>query len=41
DEQEGVVDAAKAFVECVRTDRPDGLMTTVVCDTTGVALGLV
>lgn len=37
----GGVDAAEALVACVRTDRPDGLMTTVVCDTTGVALGLV
>lgn len=35
------VDAAGAFLACVRTDRPDGLMTTVVCDTTGIALGLV
>lgn len=37
----GGVDAAGAFVACLRTDRPDGLMTTVVCDTMGIALGLV
>lgn len=35
------VDAVSAFLTCLRTDRPDGLMTTVVCDTMGVALGLV
>ncbi|CAM9917187.1 unnamed protein product [Choristocarpus tenellus] len=37
----GVVDAANALISCLRTDRPDGLFTTVVCDATGVALGLV
>lgn len=37
----GAVDAASAFLACLRTDRPDGLITTVVCDTMGVALGLV
>eukprot|EP00752_Nemacystus_decipiens_P012342 g10942.t1 len=37
----GAVDAVSAFLACLRTDRPDGLMTTVVCDTMGVALGLV
>lgn len=26
---------------CARTDRPDSLITTVVCDLTGVAMGLV
>eukprot|EP00975_Prorocentrum_lima_P060126 12608636-Prorocentrum_lima.AAC.1 len=30
----------KCFVQCCRTDRPDGLYTTVVCDEMGVALGL-
>ncbi|CAM9318139.1 unnamed protein product [Scytosiphon promiscuus] len=35
------VDAASAFLACLRTDRSDGLFTTVVCDTMGVALGLV
>ncbi|KAH7470987.1 hypothetical protein KRP22_003140 [Phytophthora ramorum] len=38
---EAVVDAALAFVQCLRTDRPDGLFTTVVADEAGVALGLV
>jgi phosphoribosyl-ATP pyrophosphohydrolase/phosphoribosyl-AMP cyclohydrolase/histidinol dehydrogenase len=38
---EAVVDAALSFVQCLRTDRPDGLFTTVVADETGVALGLV
>lgn len=36
-----IVDAASAFIACLRTDRPDGLMPTVVCDASGVALGLV
>ncbi|CAI5740822.1 unnamed protein product [Hyaloperonospora brassicae] len=36
-----VVDAALAFVACLRTDRPDGLFATVVADEAGVALGLV
>ncbi|CAM9400949.1 unnamed protein product [Pylaiella littoralis] len=35
------VDAASAFLACLRTDRPDGLLATVVCDTMGIALGLV
>ncbi|KAJ0405165.1 hypothetical protein P43SY_001370 [Pythium insidiosum] len=35
------VDAAEAFVKCLRSDRPDGLFTTVVVDESGVALGLV
>lgn len=36
-----VVDATSAFIACLRTDRPDGLIPTVVCDTSGIALGLV
>ena len=35
------LDAGAALVSCLRTDRPDGLFTTVVCDECGVALGLV
>lgn len=35
------VDAGRAFVKCLRSDRPDGLFTTVVADEAGVALGLV
>jgi len=31
----------KCVAMCARTDRPDGLITTVVCDLTGVAMGLV
>jgi phosphoribosyl-ATP pyrophosphohydrolase/phosphoribosyl-AMP cyclohydrolase/histidinol dehydrogenase len=30
-----------AFAECIRTDRPDSLYTTVVCTRSGEALGLV
>jgi len=30
-----------SFVSCIRTDRPDGLYTTVVCTRSGEALGLV
>lgn len=30
-----------AFIGCLRTDRPDGLYTTVVCDEHDVCLGLV
>lgn len=37
----GIVDAASVFVACLRTDRDDALIPTVVCDTSGVALGLV
>ena len=37
----GAVDAVEAFLACTRTDRTDELIPTVVCDTTGVALGLV
>lgn len=33
--------AAQSFVKCLRSDRPDGLFTTVVADQAGVALGLV
>lgn len=35
------IDASKAFVSCLRSDRSDGLFTTVVTDESGVALGLV
>jgi phosphoribosyl-ATP pyrophosphohydrolase / phosphoribosyl-AMP cyclohydrolase / histidinol dehydrogenase len=35
------IDAGLAFVACLRSDRPDGLFTTVVADEAGVALGLV
>lgn len=35
------VDAGRAFIQCLRSDRPDGLFTTVVADERGVALGLV
>lgn len=35
------VDAAAAFFHCLRSDRPDGMIPTVVCDTSGVAMGLV
>jgi phosphoribosyl-ATP pyrophosphohydrolase/phosphoribosyl-AMP cyclohydrolase/histidinol dehydrogenase len=35
------VDILSAFIACVRSDRPDGLFTTVVCDQHGVCLGLV
>ena len=35
------LNAGLALVACLRTDRPDGLFTTVVCDECGVALGLV
>ena len=30
-----------AFIACLRTDRDDGLYTTVVCDRQGIAIGLV
>jgi len=30
-----------SYVSCIRTDRPDGLFTTVVCTRSGEALGLV
>ncbi|CAN0202297.1 unnamed protein product, partial [Phaeothamnion confervicola] len=35
------VDAAAAIAACLRSDRDDGLITTVVVDASGVALGLV
>jgi phosphoribosyl-AMP cyclohydrolase len=35
------IDVAQAFTGCLRSDRPDGLFTTVVADETGKALGLV
>jgi len=35
------VDAAEALLACARTDRPDGLYASVVCDNRGCALGLV
>jgi len=35
------IDIVSAFVSCIRSDRPDGLFTTVVCDDHGVCLGLV
>lgn len=37
----GALDLADAFVAPLRSDRPDGLIPTVVCDERGVALGLV
>lgn len=39
--QSAAVDAAAALHACLRSDRPDGLIPTVVCDECGVALGLV
>ena len=36
-----VRDVGLNLVGCLRTDRPDGLFATVVCDECGVALGLV
>jgi phosphoribosyl-ATP pyrophosphohydrolase / phosphoribosyl-AMP cyclohydrolase / histidinol dehydrogenase len=35
------VNAAQALFACLRSDRSDGLIPTVVCDECGVALGLV
>jgi len=35
------VDLLGAFIGCLRSDRPDGLFTSVVCDEIGVCLGLV
>jgi phosphoribosyl-ATP pyrophosphohydrolase len=37
----GILDPAEAFAACLRSDRPDGLWPTVVCDERGIALGLV
>lgn len=36
----GLLDPAEALAACLRSDRPDGLWPTVVCDEDGVALGL-
>eukprot|EP00624_Nannochloropsis_granulata_P002300 evm.model.NODE_21659_length_22718_cov_20.006426.8 len=38
---QSIVDGVDAFLACLRTDRPDGLFTTVVVDECNVALGLV
>ena len=35
------VDILGVYISCMRTDRTDGLYTTVVCDEMGVCLGLV
>jgi len=35
------LDTLSAYISCIRSDRPDGLFTTVVCDEHGVSLGLV
>jgi phosphoribosyl-ATP pyrophosphohydrolase len=40
-EAEGVLDVGTCLSLCVRSDRPDGLFTTVVSDEVGVTLGLV
>ena len=41
-DQEGhSIDLLGCFVGCLKTDRPDGLYTTVVCDESHVCLGLV
>ena len=37
----GLLELGACVGSCARTDRADGLMTTVVCDEGGVALGLV
>lgn len=37
----GILDPAEALAACLNTDRADGLWPTVVCDESGVALGLV
>jgi phosphoribosyl-ATP pyrophosphohydrolase/phosphoribosyl-AMP cyclohydrolase/histidinol dehydrogenase len=39
--QDTISDVGLNLISCLRTDRPDGLFTTVVCDECGVALGLV
>ncbi len=36
----GALDPADALAACLSSDRPDGLWPTVVCDESGVALGL-
>lgn len=35
------IDYIAAYIACLRTDRPDKMFTTVVCDEHGVCLGLV
>lgn len=40
-EADRVLDVGSAFIACARSDRPDGLFTTVVVDECGKALGLV
>lgn len=35
------IDLVETFIRCLKSDRPDGLITTVVCDDHGVCLGLV
>lgn len=37
---QGLLDPALALAACLRSDRPDGLWPTVVCDERGLALGL-
>jgi len=37
----GMLNPADALAACLSSDRPDGLWPTVVCDESGVALGLV
>ena len=36
-----IVDLLSCFIGCLKSDRPDGLFTTVVCDESNVSLGLV
>nr|CCA22236.1 unnamed protein product [Albugo laibachii Nc14] len=40
-ETPNVLNACEAFIKCARSDRPDGLLTSVVVDEAGTALGLV
>lgn len=40
-ESEDKFDFLDTFLACLKTDRPDGMFTTVVCDPQGVCLGLV
>lgn len=40
-EVHATLDPGSCFAACARTDRTDGLYTTVVCDASGKALGLV
>ena len=37
----GATDAVACLVGCLRSDRPDNLFPTVVCDRQGIAMGLV